>query len=313
MATASIRLKPSGSGIWLVLAGASLVSALTIPAFREFENFANIIKQSAILGVLAVGQTFVIIAGMVDLSIGMATGLVVVLTCSLSNGDSTATLLVAPLMIAGGLALGLWNGYLIQRFRVHSVIFTFGMLSILQGLIFTYSDISVGSASRSLSHLANGDLFGVPVAALILGVVVAGAHVLLSRTRFGYHLMAAGGNAQSAERSGVDVERVRILAFMLAGASAGLAGLLLAGRLGTGYPMAGANLELDAVVAVVLGGTALAGGRGSIVNSVGGVLLLTLISNILNLLGISSFVQIFLKGAIVVLAMLINEMGRGQS
>lgn len=307
---ASLKSVLPTAGIWAVLAVGTLCAAVAIPAFRDVENISNIARQSAVLGILAIGQTFVIVAGMVDLSVGMAAGLVVVLTCALGGGDPAAAAPLAGAMLAGGIALGLWNGYLIQRLRVHSVIFTFGMLSILQGVILTYSDISIGTPPPQLSDVANGSVLGIPAAALVLALAALAGHAVLVRTRFGHHLMAAGGSALSAERSGVNVRRVRTLAFALSGASAGVAGLLLAGRLGTGYPLAGATLELDAVVAVVLGGTSLAGGRGSIPNSVAGVLLLTLISNVLNLLGISSFVQIFIKGATVVLAMLANQIGQ---
>ncbi len=130
-------------------------------------------------------------------------------------------------------------------------------------MILTYSDISVGTPPPQFAGVANGSVMGIPTAALVLALAALGAHTLLARTRFGHHLMAAGGSPQSAERSGVDVRRVRTLAFALSGASAGAAGLLLAGRLGTGYPLAGATLELDAVVAVVLGGTSLAGGAAA--------------------------------------------------
>ncbi len=121
------------AAIWVVLAVGSLCAALAIPAFRDVENIANIARQSAILGLLAIGQTFVIVAGMVDLSVGMAAGLVVVLTCALAGGDPSAAAPLAAAALAGGVALGLLNGTLIQRLRVHSVIVTFGMLSVLQG------------------------------------------------------------------------------------------------------------------------------------------------------------------------------------
>src|SRR5690606_27573422 len=133
-----------------------------------------------------------------------------------------------------------------------------------------------------LSQLANGGLYGIPYTAVLLVVVAALGHLLFSRTTFGYHLVAAGGNPESARRAGINVERIRLLVFVISGATAALAGLLLAGRLGTGYPLAGSGLELDAIVAVVLGGTLLSGGRGSVWRSLAGVFMLAIISNILN-------------------------------
>ena len=301
------------AGIWILLAAAVALASLTIPAFRDPANFANLLRQSSVLGILAVGQTFVIAAGMIDLSVGMLAGLVVVLTCWMLNGDALLTLPVDALMLALGAGVGLVNGVLVNRLRLHPLILTFGMLSVLQGIIFTFTDRSIGRASEPLQALANDSLLGLPLSGLLLLIVLAAAHVLFARTRFGYHLVAAGGNAESARRAGIDVEAVRLACFALSGLSAGLAGLLLAGRLGTGYPLAGSGLELDAIVAVVLGGTALAGGRGSVLRSVAGVLALTIISNVLNLLEVSAFVQQFCKGAIVVVAILVNQPRREQA
>ncbi len=282
-------------------------------SFAKAENLANVVRQSAALGMLAIGQTFVITAGLIDLSVGMAAGLVVVLTCALIDGNAALTLPVVLAMLLLGAGIGAVNGTLANRLPVHPLILTFGMLFILQGVIFTYTDRSVGRASEPLQVLANGDVLGVPIAGIALLVVLIAAHVLLTRTRFGYQLVAVGGDAESARRAGIDIARIRFFAFVLSGLSAGLAGLLLAGRLGTGYPLAGSGLELDAIVAVVLGGTALAGGQGSVVRSVAGVLLLSVASNTLNLLEVSAFVQTFIKGVIVIVAVMANQPRRAGS
>jgi len=281
--------------------------ALSVPQFRDPENLANVIRQSSALGVLAIGQTFVIVAGLIDLSVGMAAGLVVVLTCSLIDGSSHMTLPVVILMLLLGLLIGTVNGTLVNRLHVHPLILTFGMLSILQGTIFTYTDRSVGRASAPLQELANGDVFGIPLSGLLLLALALAAHLLLNQTRVGYWLVAVGGNPESARRAGINVSRIRLLAFVLSGFSAAVAGLILAGRLGTGYPLAGSGLELDAIVAVVLGGTALSGGRGSVMRSVLGVLALSIVSNLLNLLEVSAFVQMVFKGLIVIAAILANQ------
>ncbi|MFC3226375.1 ABC transporter permease [Marinibaculum pumilum] len=301
------RLDLSVTGIWILLAVVIALAAIGLPQFREPENLANIVRQSTVLGMLAIGQTFVILAGLIDLSVGMATGLVVVLTCALVDGEAAMTLPVAILMLLLGAGIGAVNGLLANLFRIHPLILTFGMLFILQGAIFTYADRSVGRASEPLQTLANGDILGIPIAGIAVLVVLAGAHLLITRTRFGHHLVAVGGHAENARRAGVNVARIRFLAFTLSGLSAGLAGLILAGRLGTGYPLAGTGLELDAIVAVVLGGTALSGGRGSVIRSVAGVLVLSLASNLLNLLEVSAFVQTFTKGLIVVAVILANQ------
>lgn len=302
-----VRLDLEAVGIWLLLALAILAASLLNPAFRDPANLANVLRQSSVLGILAIGQTFVIAAGMIDLSVGMIAGLVVVLACWMLGMDPTLTFLVTVAMLLLGTAIGLLNGSMVNRLRIHPLILTFGMLSVLQGAIFLITDRSIGRASPFLQNLANGEVLGVPLSALLLLGVLLVFHVLFAHTRFGYHLLAAGGNAESARRAGIDVGRVRLACYAISGFCAALGGLLLAGRLGTGYPLAGAGLELDAIVAVVLGGTALAGGRGSVVRSVAGVLALTIASNLLNLLEVSAFVQMFVKGLIVVAAVIVNQ------
>jgi ribose/xylose/arabinose/galactoside ABC-type transport system permease subunit len=222
-------------------------------------------------------------------------------------GSSARTLPALLLALALGAAVGLVNGTLANRLRIHPLILTFGMLSVLQGAIFVYTDRSVGLVSPEIRWLANGSLLGVPAAAAMLFAVAALGQLILRRTRFGRHVFAVGGNEENARRGGIATDRVRLLVFVISGISAGLAGLLVAGRLGTGYPNAGTGFELDGIVAVVLGGTSLVGGVGGIVGSVAAALLLGALSNMLNLLEISAFVQILLKGVIVVLAILLTQ------
>ncbi|MFQ5972356.1 MAG: ABC transporter permease [Alphaproteobacteria bacterium] len=291
---------------WLLLAMLVFATAF-IGEFRDLGNLANVLKQSAALAVLAIGQTFVIVAGLIDLSVGMLAGLVVVTTADLMDGRSAMTIPAIMLALFVGGGIGLVNGVLNNVLRIHPLILTFGMLSVLQGAIFVYTDRSVGLVSREIEWAANGDLLGIPFSALLLLIIGGLAHSLLSRSRYGFHVYAVGGNEEGARRAGIDVDKVKLLAFVLSGLSAGIAGLLVAGRLGTGYPNAGVGLELDAIAAVVLGGATLAGGRGTIAGTVAAVFVLGLTSNILNLLEISSFVQLLIKGLIVIGAILVNQ------
>lgn len=307
LSAAPRRFDVSTTGIWVLLAAAVAGAAIALPQFREPENLANVVRQSSALGMLAVGQTFVIMAGLIDLSVGMAAGLVVVLTSALIDGSAAMTLPVILLMLLLGAGIGALNGLLANTMRVHPLILTFGMLFVLQGAIFTYTDRSIGRASEPLRALANGSVLGLPISGLLLVAVMAGAHFLLTRTRFGYHLVAVGGHAESARRAGLNVAHIHFAALVISGLSAALGGIILAGRLGTGYPLAGSGMELDAIVAVVLGGTALSGGQGSVIRSVAGVLVLSITSNVLNLLEVSAFVQTFTKGLIVIVAILANQ------
>lgn len=307
VSASTLRMTLDRNAIFVLLCATVLSAMLAIPAFRDPANLANILRQAGVLGILAIGQTFVITAGMIDLSIGMIAGVVVVASSVLLDGNAALTVPVALLMLTAGAAIGAANGLLLNLLRLHPLILTFGMLSILQGAIFSFTDKSVGRTSEPLSILANGDIFGIPWAALLLFFLAFLGHFIFARTPFGYHLVAAGGDPESARRAGIRVERIRLAVFIISGVTAALAGLLLAGRIGTGYPLAGGGLELDAIVAVVLGGTLLAGGRGNVWRSLAGVLLLAVISNMLNLLGVSAYVQMFIKGLIVVFAILINQ------
>ncbi len=284
-----------------------VLAAAYIPEFRSLGNVINVLNQSAALGILAVGQTFVIIAGLLDLSVGMLIGLIVVLTSDLMDGQSSATIPAVLVALALGCAVGALNGFLNNRLRIHPLILTFGMLSVLQGVIFVYTDRSVGQVSPEFAWMANGTVAGVPFSVVLLALVTCFAYLLLNRTRFGQHVYAVGGNEDNARRAGIDTARIKLSTFVISGFSAGLAGILVAGRLGTGYPNAGAGFELDAIVAVVLGGTSLAGGRGTVFGTVAAVFILGLASNILNLLEISSFVQMLVKGLIVIVAILANQ------
>ncbi len=296
-------------GIYGVLALA-LGAAGVIPEFRAPDNLANVATQSTALAVLALGQTFVILGGLIDLSIGQLAGLIVVVVCDAGAGRDAMAAPAILLALGLGAGSGLVTGLLNNRLRIHPLILTFGLMSVLQGVIFTYTDRSVGRVPPAIAWLADGRLLGLPVAPLLVLVLAAGAHLTLTRTRFGLHVHAVGGSRDNARRAGIDTERVVASVFVISGLSAAVAGLLLAGRLGVGYPHAGAGFELDAIVAVVLGGTSLAGGRGSIAGTLAAVLLLGLASNVLNLLQISSFVQMLLKGLIVIGAILVNQPGR---
>lgn len=290
--------------IFLGLALLALAAAIVDPDFARPGNLANIVIQSGVLALLAIGQTLVITAGLIDLSVGMLTALATVLICDLMQGDPWLTAPAVLLALAVGAGGGLLNGALCNLLRIHPLILTFGMLSVFHGLILAYTEQSTGAASPQIIWLANGTVAGVPAILPLVLAMAALYHHLLARTRFGLHLRAVGGSEEGARRAGVPVARVRLLVYLCSGLSAGVAGIALAGRLGTGNPNAGIGFELDAIVAVVLGGTSLAGGRGSVAGTLAAVLALAVIANLLNALEVSAFWQMVAKGLIIVLAIL---------
>jgi ribose/xylose/arabinose/galactoside ABC-type transport system permease subunit len=294
-------------GIVIVLLLAVVGAVIGVPDFNTEENLGNVVTQSAALGVLAIGQTFVILCGLIDLSVGQLLGLIVVLSCDFSAGRPEWFVAAIAMALGLGAVSGAITGVLNNWLRVHPLILTFGLLSVLQGVIFLYTDRSVGQAPPQFAWLANGRLGGLPAAGLVLALLTTTAHLVLTRTAVGRHVCAVGGSEENARRAGINTHGVKLFAFVISGVSAGLAAVLVAGRLGTGFPNAGTGYELDAVVAVVLGGTSLAGGAGNVICTVAAAFVLGLISNTLNLLQISAFVQILVKGLIVIGAILFNQ------
>jgi ribose transport system permease protein len=289
-------------GVWWIVLGLAVIGVLAVPTFASTENLENLLRQGAALGIVAVAQMIVVLIGGIDLSVGALMGLVVVIANATMNGDPAAIPIAILIACALGLVTGLFNGLLVVLTRVNPLILTFGMLSILQGAIFVYTDRTVGSSPPEFSSLAYGSILGIPPAALLLVVVLVVARVVLASTTIGRTMYAVGGNADHARRAGVPTRRVVVGAYVACSLIAVLAGLVLAARLGTGYTLAGTGFTIDSVVVVVLGGTSLAGGRGTIPGLIAGLLVLSLLENVLNLLGVSAYVQQMVLGAAVVIA-----------
>jgi ribose transport system permease protein len=297
-------------GVWVALAFAVTVGVIWVPAFATLDNATAVARVAAALGIVAVGQTFVVLTAGIDLSAGMLMGLVVVLTNGIMNGDAALIPAVVALGIVVGIVVGLTNGVIIVATRVQPLIVTLGMLSILQGAIFVYTDRTVGAAPPEFRELAYGSVGPIPNAFILMAAVAIVGALVLAWTPFGRYIYALGGDASNARRAGIPVARIRVGAYVVSGLAAGIAGILLAARLGSGFPLAGQGFELNAVVAVVLGGTALSGGRGGVGGTIAAVFLLAIIGNVLNLLGISPFVQQLVNGLVIVLAVALSTAGR---
>jgi ribose/xylose/arabinose/galactoside ABC-type transport system permease subunit len=298
------RALRAASRIQTVLVLLVLIALVSIPAFHSPNNLLNILDQSAAGAILALGQSFVIAGGLIDLSLGQLVGLATVIVCTLMSGHPELAPVAIVASIALGLVVGLINGELVNRLKVHPLILTFGMLSVLQGFIFLITDRSVGEVAPLVSWLAGGRIVGIPVSLLLVALIAYGAHIMLQRSRFGWHLQAFGHSNENVRRAGINVQSLVRGAFVFSGLSAGIAGIIVSGRLGTGYPHAGDGLELDSIVAVVLGGTPLTGGRASVIGTLCAVLVLGVLNNLMNLMQVPAFTQILVKGLIVVGAIL---------
>lgn len=276
------------------------VGILKAPAFATSGNLVNVLQQMAPLGVLALGQTLVLIGGGIDLSVGMLVGLVVPLGALVMAGADGQILPAIVVMLGVGVLVGTVNGLLVAFVGVHPFVLTFGMMALLQGVTFLVTDYqTVGQVAPAFADFFTRRA-GIPTSAwLLLGLAMITA-LVLRYTRFGRYLFATGSNALFARRAGLHVRRVTFVAYVLSGLFGAIGGVLVLGRLQAGYPLAGVGIELDAIVAAIVGGAAFSGGQGGVIGAISGAAVLALMSNLLNLLGVSAYVQQILKGLIIV-------------
>lgn len=275
--------------------------------FLSQENIVGIQQRSAALGIVAVGQTLVILAGSLDLSVAYLISLTSLVAAEIMAGSGANVPVAIAAVLAVSALAGLANGLIVTRLRVHAFIATLGVALILRGVLDELYDGPAGSVPESFQHLGYDRVGPVPVSALLLAAVAVAAAVLLGRTRLGYRIYAVGGDAEVARLSGVRTGRVVVAAHVLCSLCAGIAGLLLASRLGAGAPTVGTDggYDLESIAAVVLGGTALAGGRGGVAGTVGGVLVLAVLDSIFNQLEVNSFAKDVVRGVVLVAALAI--------
>lgn len=293
--------------IFAVLAVLLIWISIENPGFTEPPGFLSFLRRAAPLAVLAAGEYFVIVSGEFDLSVGAMVTVTVVVATELLADNPDSTLLVIFLLLLLGAAVGLVNGLVTTGLRVPSFIATLGMLLILEGAVFYWTDgAPKGSLTEDFRTLGRGDVDGVPWLerlpwSVILFVAIGVAAVLLMRASLGKQFMAVGDNSRAAELAGVRVARVQTIAFVLSGLLAALAGILLAGFGGVSAQV-GEGLEFQAITAVVLGGVVLGGGRGSVVAAIAGALTLEALFTLLNLLGVSGALKDSVQGLIIIAA-----------
>jgi len=294
----------------IIVAFVLLCVALTFlnKYFLTPENISNILLQTSINGVLAMGMTLVILTGGIDLSVGSVLAFSSIVAATFVTGDNPHSPVVALLvgMVTGGL-LGLINGWIIAYLKIPPFVATLGMLSVARGLTYAYTGgMPVPNLSESFLNLGEGSLLGVPVQVLIFLLIFGVLWVVLNHTTYGRSVYAVGGNAKSARTAGISTNPVIASVYVIAGLLAGLGGLILTARTSSALPQAGVSYELDAIAAVVIGGTSLSGGVGSIAGTLLGALIIGTINNGLDLLGVSSAYQQIVKGCIIVVAVLLD-------
>ncbi|HWM33907.1 MAG TPA: ABC transporter permease [Pseudolysinimonas sp.] len=300
-------------GVPIVLIVLIVLFSITAPAFASLANIATVLQRESVMAIAALGATIVIICGGIDLSMGAVIGLtsIAVTMPIVEAGWSAAATL--PVALIAGAAVGVLTGVVVTALRVPPLIATLGVLLLTRGIASIVSDnetLSGADLPAWLTALGRGFLGPIPVSVVIVVVLYLVAHYMMTRTRFGTHTYAIGSNESAARLSGIRVERHKVLVFAIGGLTSALAGILLVARLGSGYALHGSGWEFQIIAAILLGGTSIFGGRGSVLWTLVGVAVLGVLTNGLNLLNVSSFYQTAATGALLIIAVALSEIGR---
>ncbi len=301
-------------GIYFALILLVSVLAVISPPFFTAANLIDILRQISVIGILAVGQTVVIITAGIDLSVGSILALSAVMAASFAHPGQYP--LIVPLIVGlgAGLVCGALNGFLIAKSKLAPFIVTLGMMTAARGMALVYtSGRPVFNLSNAYDTIGTGYLAGIPLPVVIFVMVILGGIFLLHYTRFGRYVYAVGGNELAAKVSGINTEKILIYVYILQGVLAGVAGVVLSSRVMSASPALGEGYELDAIAAAVIGGTSLMGGVGTITGTVVGALIIGVMNNGLDMLNVSSYWQQIVKGAIIVLAVLLDKKSKGKS
>lgn len=294
----------------------AVVFAVIAPQFLSVPNLVNVALSIAITGILSVGMTAVILTGGIDLSVGSVTALAGVVSAMIAaaGGNAGAVVLGALAAVGVGLAVGVFNGVMVAQFRVPPFVATLAMLTICRGLAFIVTGgRSVGDLPEGFGLLGRRLVLGMPVPVVLMLLVFAAGWFVLRRMKFGRYVYAVGGNREASFLAGINVKRVTLLVYVLNGLLVGLAGVVLASRLGAGVPNAGLQYELDVIAAVVVGGTSLNGGRGSVIGTLWGAVFIGVLNNGLNLARIDPYTQRIALGVVILLAVLADQINKPQS
>ena len=293
-----------------LLALIAIVSVLS-PSFLSTKNIFNILRQTSVNGIIAAGMTFVILTGGIDLSVGSILAISGAICASiLVNGQNIVIAVLAALLV--GAVVGFLNGFIITKGKLQPFIATLATMTILRGLTLVYTDgkpITLGSGEIALNfgQIGGGKILGIPTPALIMILVFLVCAYVLKNTKMGRYTYALGSNEEATKLSGLNTDKIKIAVYTLSGILASIAGIIITSRLFSAQPTAGDGYELDAIAAVVLGGTSLTGGKGKISGTIIGALIIGVLSNALNILDVSSYYQMMVKGAVILIAVLLDR------
>lgn len=294
-------------GVYFILCIILIAASIISPSFYSLRNLLNFCQIISPLGVVAVGQTFVILIGGIDFSVAELMAIVNVLTAFLTMGHNENIIWVFGLCLFIGCTVGFINGFFISRFNVNPFVMTLSMLLILQGIRFVYFGVPIGNIPSMVRFMGIGRIGPLPCSFVIfLGIVLLG-FIILKKTTLGRYIYSVGANERTAYLSGVKIHKTRIMTYIMCSISAVISGMILTGYLGLADAWAGQGYEFDSITAVILGGMPLTGGEGGVSGTIAGVLILIILFNLLHLIHLQYEAQLIVKGLIMVIALAIYK------
>ena len=296
-------------GVYVALLVLFVAMSFASETFLTPNNLFNIIKQNAVYGILAVGMTFVIVTGGIDLSVGAVLAMAACFATSLAKaGTATPTIVAMCVGILAGIGCGAFSGFFVAFAKIPAFIATLATMTIARGIVYVFTDgRPITGVTDAYKYIGRASWGIVPVAAVIYFAFLLVGILLLQFTKYGRHVFAVGGNKRAAQVSGVNVKLTEFIVYVISGFCAASAGILLSSRIQTGQPAGGVGYELDAITAAVIGGASLSGGKGSVWGSFIGILVVGILTNGLDLLNVSSYYQQIIKGAIILIAVLADS------
>ncbi len=296
--------------LFLCLIGLCVVASLISPYFFTLKNIMNVLRSASLIAITGMGMVLIILLGDIDLSVGSTQGLIGVLAALVITATGNLYLTIAFVIVAGA-GIGLVNSLLVTKARITPLIATLGTMAVLRGAAYVTTDgASVSVKHAGFTWLGTGYIGPLPVPLLIAAVFGVALWFVLTKTAYGRYLYATGGCVEAAKLSGIDVGRIKRRAYIISGVLTAVTALLLAARMSTGQPNAGIGFEFQVIAAVVLGGVSLTGGKGTLSGAIIGILILSVLSNIMVLRNVNSFYQEIARGAVILLAVYIDGQNR---
>lgn len=300
-------------GMVFVLIALIVIFAIMSNRFLTPDNIFNVLRQVSIVGIIAVGMTFIMLTGGIDLSVGSVSGFAAVGAAMLMTKAGVHPVLAAVLMCLCGVGLGLASGFFISKLGVPPFIATLGMMVSIRGLAYIITGgLPVFGFDKSYTQLGQGYVGPIPIPVLIMAAVFIFGIIFLVKTRPGRHIYGVGGNEEASRLSGVNVAKTKFLVYAVGGFMSALAGLVILARTNSGQPNAGEGYEMDVITAVVLGGVSMSGGQGKLYMVIIGVLIMGILQNGMTMLGISEFVQQFVRGMVLIAAVAFDSFIKAQ-